>query len=104
MYNSNYPFTSQGTSGYNRATLLFVPTFADIDKVPVMPGEKLWVMAMDDAIMACRTGGNMGVTTTYCRMEEYVPAPPPKPEDYVTKADLEAMFARFMSKEDAKNE
>ena len=90
MYNSNYPFNNQGTAGYNRATLLFVPTFADIERVPVMPGEKLWVMAMDDAIMAC--------------MEEYVPAPPPKPEDYVTKADLEAMFARFMNKEDAKNE
>lgn len=46
----------------------------------------------------------MGVETTYCRMEEYIPPSPPKPEDYVTKADLEAMFERFMKQGGTQNE
>lgn len=86
---------------YDRAVIVFVPAVADIERVPVMPGEKVWVMAMNDAIIACRTGGNLGTETTYCKMEEYVPAPPPRPEDYVTKADLEDMLSRLLAQQPA---
>lgn len=101
MYDYNY---GQKAPTYSRASLLFVPTISDIDKVPCMPGEKIWVMAMDDAVIACKTGGNMGIDTTYCRMTEYIPAPPPKPEDFVTKADLEEILAKYLKQGERANE
>lgn len=82
---------------FDRATLVFVPGVADIERVPVQPGEKVWAMSTNDAVIACREGKTVGVETTYCKMSEYVPPQPLKPEDYVTKADLEDILGRILA-------
>lgn len=93
MYDYTYPRPAGMPAG-NRATLLLVPEVAEIEKIPVMPGERIWAMATNDAVIGCRTGGDMGAQTTYCRLEPYEP---PRPEEYVTKADLEEMLTRILA-------
>lgn len=78
--------------GFDRETLVFVPTVADVERVPVQPGEKVWAMSVNDAVIACREGKTIGVDTTYCKLEPFEPPKPIRPEDYVTKADLEEII------------
>lgn len=92
-YGYNRPAVG-GMPGGNRATLLLVPDVSEIEKIPVMPGERIWAMATNDAIIGCRTGGDMGAQTTYCKLEPY---DPPRPEEYVTKADLEEILSRVLA-------
>lgn len=95
LYDYGYPRpTVGGMVAGNRATLLLVPDVSEIEKIPVMPGERIWAMATNDAVIGCRTGGDMGAQTTYCKLEPYEP---PRPEEYVTKADLEEMLSRFLA-------
>lgn len=86
---------------FDRAALVFVPSVADIERVPVQPGEKVWAMSVNDAVIACREGKTVGVETTYCKMTEYTPPQPIRPEDYVTKADLEDIIARVLAAQPA---
>lgn len=77
------------------ATLLFVQDLPEIERVAVLPGQRVFVMALNDSVLAARTGTPMGTETTYCRLEEFVPEAPAAP-DYVTKADLEELLRRYM--------
>ena len=107
MYDYNNPMMGRPQpqpmtrGGFDSGVIVFIPAVEDIERVPVMSGEKVYVMAMNDAVIACRTGGNMGTETTFCKMEEFVPAPAPKPEDYITKADLEDILSRLLSQQSA---
>lgn len=107
MYDYNNPMMGRPhpqpmtRGGFDSGVIVFVPAVEDIERVPVMSGEKVYVMAMNDAVIACRTGGNMGTETTFCKMEEFVPAPAPKPEDYITKADLEDILSRLLTQQSA---
>lgn len=102
MYDYNNPMMGRPQpqpmtrGGFDSGVIVFVPAVEDIERVPVMSGEKVYVMAMNDAVIACRTGGNMGTETTFCKMEEFVPAPAPKPEDYITKAILRSPLALLL--------
>lgn len=82
---------------FDREVLVFVPSIADIERVPVQPGEKVWAMSVNDAVIACREGKTVGVETTYCKMTEYTPPRPVSPEDFVTKADLEDIISRVLA-------
>lgn len=97
MYNNPFAMPIQGAT-YNRATLMLVSSVQEIEQIPVLPGERIWAMSTNDAVIGCRTGGDMGVQTTYCKLEPYTP-PVRRPEDYVTKADLEEMFSRFAAQQ-----
>lgn len=80
--------------GYARAMMLLVDNVGEIERIPVMPGERIWAMSTNDAVIGCRTGGDMGASTTYCKLEPYEL---PAPEEYVTKRDLEDMLARVLA-------
>lgn len=84
--------------GYTRAILLLVDNAGEIERIPVMPGERVWAMSTNDAVIGCRTGGDMGATTTYCKLEPYEL---PAPDEYVTKRDLEDMLARVFATQQA---
>lgn len=86
---------------FDRTVLVFVPSVADIERVPVQPGEKVWAMSVNDAVIACREGKTVGVETTYCKMTEYIPPRPVSPEDFVTKADLEDVVSRILAAQTA---
>ena len=65
MYDYNNPMMGRPQpqpmtrGGFDSGVIVFVPAVEDIERVPVMSGEKVYVMAMNDAVIACRTGGNM---------------------------------------------
>lgn len=80
--------------GYTRALLLLVDNVGEIERIPVMPGERVWAMSTNDAVIGCRTGGDMGASTSYCKLEPYEL---PAPDEYVTKRDLEDMLARVIA-------
>lgn len=80
--------------GYTRALLLLVDNVGEIERIPVMPGERVWAMSTNDAVIGCRTGGDMGANTSYCKLEPYEL---PAPDEYVTKRDLEDMLARVLA-------
>lgn len=79
---------------YTRAMLLLVDNVNEIERIPVMPGERIWAMSTNDAVIGCRTGGDMGASTTYCKLEPYEL---PAPDEYVTKRDLEDMLSRILA-------
>ncbi len=103
MYDPAAPWPGAGRRsadydfGFDRAALVFVPTIADVERVPVQPGEKVWAMSVNDAVIACREGKTIGVNTTYCKLEPFEPPKPIRPEDYVTKADLEEIIGRVLA-------
>lgn len=63
------PLNSQPPSN-NSATIIFVGKAADVDSVPVMPNQSIWIMATNDAILARKTADGIGIPSVeYCRLE-----------------------------------
>lgn len=79
----------------NWEKIYFVPSAADIERFPLLNGERAWIMAMADSLIACKTGKPMGVDLVVCKMEQTELPRPPKPEEFVTKSDIEKMMTQL---------
>lgn len=80
--------------------LIFVANVKDIDGVTVQPGQRIFAMAQNEPVLACREANAMGVVqTTYCRLEPYEPTAPKQSTDYVTRAEFEEFARRIQGKE-----
>lgn len=91
------PMRQQPADG---ATLIFVANVKDIDGVTVQPGQRVFAMAQNEPVLACREANAMGVVqTTYCRLEPYEPTAPKQNTDYVTRAEFEELVRRIQGKE-----
>lgn len=79
--------------------LAFVPNVRDIESVSVQPGQRVFVMAQNEPVLACRDANGMGVVqTTYCKLEPYEPtaaAATPSPE-YVTRAEFDEFVKKLL--------
>ena len=87
-------------SANDGATLIFVANVKDIDGVTVQPGQRVFAMAQNEPVLACREANAMGVVqTTYCRLEPYEPTAQKQNPDYVTRAEFEELVRRIQGKE-----
>lgn len=91
------PMRQQPADG---ATLIFVANVKDIDGVTVQPGQRVFAMAQNEPVLACREANAMGVVqTTYCRLEPYEPTSPKQSPEYVTRAEFDEFARRIQGKE-----
>lgn len=85
------------------AMLVFVPNVKDIESVSVQPGQRVFTMAQNEPVLACREANGMGVVqTTYCRLEPYEPtsaAAAPSTE-YVTRAEFDEFAKKLLDREE----
>lgn len=86
------------------AMLVFVPNVKDIESVSVQPGQRVFAMAQNEPVLACREANGMGVVqTTYCRLEPYEPASAASTPstEYVTRAEFDEFAKKLLDKEEA---
>lgn len=85
------------------AMLVFVPNVKDIESVSVQPSQRVFAMAQNEPVLACREANGMGVVqTTYCRLEPYEPASAaaaPSTE-YVTRAEFDEFAKKLLDREE----
>lgn len=106
QYQQTQP-TMQGAQGASAplrqassASLIFVPTTADIAGVSVQPGQRVYVMAQNDSVIAVRESNAVGATSTiYCRMQQFNPEEvnATQGREYVTRSEVEQLVKQLMA-------